>query len=58
MASMQTQTHGGGGVGGGGGGGGEGLLLVRSGGVVLFRSQTQLSWPIYPPEVVVEGWMS
>ena len=32
----------------GGGGEGEGVLLVRSGGVVLVRSQTQLLWPIYP----------
>lgn len=27
---------------------GKGMLLVRSGGVVLVRSQTQLLWPIYP----------
>lgn len=33
---------------GGVGGEGEGVLLVRSGGVVLVRSQTQLLWPIYP----------
>lgn len=34
--------------GGGGRGEGKGVLLVRSGGVVLVRSQTQLLWPIYP----------
>lgn len=45
---MWAQTQRGGGGAGGDRGEGKGVLLVRSGGVVLVRSQTQLLWPVDP----------